>query len=106
MCAIIIKIETYIRCNSSLFYLPSNTVKKALRDTQIFFAGGTNGIQIFCWKKYTFTNQHLARIFTLYSKSETLIPQWLVLECTTLLPKKGVLSNLENYRLITCLITL
>ncbi|KDR11373.1 hypothetical protein L798_14892 [Zootermopsis nevadensis] len=53
----------------------------------------------------TSTHKHQSRIFTSFLCGTEPIPPWLTEGRTVLIPKKGDLSNPENYRPITCLNT-
>jgi hypothetical protein len=80
-------------------------VKRAFTGKKNFSTPGIDAINNFWWKTFTSTHKHLFHIFTYFLCGTEPISLWLTEERTVLIPKKGDLSNPENYRPITCLNT-
>ena len=80
-------------------------VYKIIKKRKNWSAPGIDGIQNFWWKKFQGTWKALVRSFNVWIEQPQRIPDWVTHGRTVLLPKLEDLSDVKEYRPITCLNT-
>jgi hypothetical protein len=81
-------------------------VRQAIRKTQNWKAPVADGIHNFWWKYFKCTHEVLANLFQETLENPSLLPRFLTVGVSYMLPKSGPASDPKNYRPITCLPTL
>jgi hypothetical protein len=81
-------------------------VRQAIRKTQNWKAPVADGIHNFWWTCFKCTHEVLANLLQETLEDASLLPRFLTVGVTYILPKSGLASDPKNYRPVTCLPTL
>ncbi|XP_044751744.1 uncharacterized protein LOC123311738 [Coccinella septempunctata] len=87
----------------STMNIEEEDVKNTIERMKNWTTPGIDGIHNFWWKSFSHTHQTLARLIQEAKENPHKIPKYFTHGTTLMLPKKGDLTQPENYRPITCL---
>ena len=88
------------------FQIDKERLKKVIKKRKNWTAPGIDGIQNYWWKKLEGSWDCLVRVMNSWTKDPTSFSGWLMIGRTVLLSKTIDLSDVQNYRPITCLNTI
>ncbi|XP_044762004.1 uncharacterized protein LOC123319205 [Coccinella septempunctata] len=87
----------------STMNIEEEDVKNTIKRMKNWTTPGIDGIHNFWWKSFSHTHQTLAQLIQEAIENPNKIPKYFTHGTTLMLPKKGDLTQPENYRPITCL---